>query len=231
MAPTHPNPPEIDVDWPEVYRVIPSQYPPVNVFETIYDTAEEMELAFAIEALTNRRLRQEAGELQLVPREDWVWGPGASVIMACFTHAGRNSRFSDGRFGVYYGAESLATAVAETRYHRERFLAATDEEDIEVTMRVYVNRVRRPLRDVRGPRFARLHDPDDYRESQRFAASWREKGAWGLLGPSVRREGGECVAVFRPPALTLPVATAHLRYCWSGAERRITHVFRVDTLG
>jgi hypothetical protein len=231
MPATFPVPPETAVDWPEVFRIIPSQFPPVNVFETIYETAEEMELAFAIEALTNRRLRQDAGELQLVPREDWVWGPGASVIMACFTHAGRVSRFSDGRHGVYYGAESLATAVAETRHHREVFLAATNEEDIELTMRVYVNRVRRPIRDLRGPRFTALLDPDDYAGPQRFAARWRGEGAWGFVYPSVRREGGECVAVFRPPALTLPTPTAHLRYRWDGAARRITHVFRIDTVG
>lgn len=232
MPPVFPEPPEVSVDWPEVVRIIPSQYPPINVFETIYDSADEMELAFAIEAMTNRRLRHEAGEVQLVPREDWVWGPGASVIMACFTHIGRASRFSDGGFGVYYGGESLATAVAETRYHREKFLAATDEEDIEVTMRVYVNRVRptHKLRDLRGVRFGRLLDPDDYTVPQAFGAKWRARQAWGLVFPSVRREGGWCVGVFRPPALTLPVPSAHLRYVWSRREGRITNVFRIDSV-
>lgn len=231
MSVAFPEPPETAVDWPEVFRIIPSQYPPVNVFEGIYDSADEMETAFAIEAMTNRRLRQEAGDVHLVPRNDWVWGPGASVIMACFTHIGRPSRFSDGSFGVYYGGESMATAVAETKYHREKFLAATNEEDIEITMRVYVNRVRRPLRDLRAPRYVRLLDPDDYTESHRFGARWKRADVWGFVFPSVRREGGECVAVFRPPALTLPIAAAHLRYVWSRREKRITNVFRIDTVG
>jgi hypothetical protein len=230
MSAVFPEPPETAVDWPEVFRIIPSQYPPVNVFEGIYETADEMETAFAIEAMTNRRLRQEAGDVHLVPRNDWVWGPGASVIMACFTHAGRPSRFSDGSYGVYYGGESMATAVAETKYHREVFLAATNEDDIEITMRVYVNRMRRPLRDLRATRYGRLLDPDDYAESQRFGARWKKAGAWGLVFPSVRREGGECIAAFRPPALTLPSASAHLRYVWSRRAKRITHVFRIDTV-
>jgi len=229
MSATH-KPPETAVDWPEVFRIIPSQFPPVNVFEGIYDSADEMETAFAIEAMTNRRLRHESGDVHLVPREDWVWGPGATVIMACFTHTGRSSRFTDGSYGVYYGADSMATAVAETKYHRERFLAATDEEDIEITMRVYVNRVRQPLLDLHGPRFARLLDPDDYKAPQQFGARWRKENAWGFLYPSVRREGGECVAVLRPPALTLPVPSAHLRYVWSRRERRITSIFRIDTV-
>jgi RES domain len=222
------EPPETAVTWPEVFRIVPSQFPPINVFEAIYDSAEEMEAAFAIEAMTNQRLRHEAGEVRLVPRDDWVWGPGASVIMACFTHTGRLSRFSNGDYGVYYGGESLATAVAETRYHRERFLAATEEEDLEITMRVYVNRVREPLRDLRFPRFRRLLDPDDYSKSQPFGAKWRACDVWGLVYPSVRRTEGECVAVFRPPALTLPVPSAHLRYVWSRRERRIVNVFRID---
>lgn len=229
MAASH-KPPEAAVDWPEVFRIIPSQFPPVNVFEGIYASADEMETAFAIEAMTNRRLRQESGDVHLVPREDWVWGPGATIIMACFTHAGRPSRFTDGSFGVYYGAESMPTAVAETKYHRERFLAATNEEDIEITMRVYVNRVRKPLLDLRGPHHGRLLDPADYTAPQRFGARWRKENVWGFVYPSVRRDGGECVAVLRPPALTLPVPSAHLRYAWSQRERRITNVFRIDTV-
>lgn len=230
MATPQNEPPEVAVNWPEVYRIIPSQFPPVNVFEHIYDTADEMELAFAIEGLTNRRLRHEAGDIRLVPREDWVWGPGASVIMACFTHTGRASRFSNGDYGVYYGADTLATAIAETRYHREAFLAATNEDDIEITMRVYVNRIRQPLRDLRGQEFVSLLDPDDYGAPQAFGAQWHEKRAWGVVYPSVRGTGGTCVGAFRPPALTLPVPSAHLRYVWKQKERRITDVFRIDVV-
>lgn len=230
MSGNAPKPPEVAVDWPEVFRIIPSQFPPVNVFEGIFDSPEEMEAAFAVEALTNRRVRQEAGLLQQVPRADWIWGPGASVVMACFTHTGRPSRFSDGAHGVYYGAESIATAVAETRFHRERFLAATDEDDLELTMRVYVNRVCRPLRDLRGPGHEALLGPDDYGPPQAAARRWRAEGAWGVVYPSVRRARGECVAVFRPPALTLPTPSAHLRYVWKRSERRIVDVFRIENL-
>ena len=231
MPKTLPVPPEVAVNWPEVFRIVPSQYPPVNVFEGIYDSPDEMEMAFAIEAMTNRRLRQEAGDIQLVPRDDWVWGPGASVIMACFTHTGRASRFSDGVHGVYYGAESMPTAVAETKYHRERFLAATDEEDIEITMRTYVNRVRRPLHSLDGDAYRSLMNPNDYTASQAFGREWMEQGAWGFVFPSVRRPTGGCVAVFRPPALTLPVQSSHLRYRWNRRAGRITDVFEIGTIG
>ncbi|MGH8019534.1 MAG: RES family NAD+ phosphorylase, partial [Opitutaceae bacterium] len=128
-------------------------------------------------------------------------------------------------------ADTIATAIAETRYHRERFLAATNEEDLEITMRVYVNRIQQPLLDLRGRGHAKLLGPDDYRPSQKAGATWRGGDAWGLVYPSVRRAGGDCVAVFRPPALTLPVPSTHLRYLWSQRAQRITNVFRIDLVG
>jgi hypothetical protein len=90
--------------------------------------------------------------------------------------------------------------------------------------------MREPLRDLRFPRFRRLLDPDDYTPSQVFGTKWRARSAWGFVYPSVRRAEGECVAVFRPPALTLPVPSAHLRYIWSQREQRIVSVFRIETV-
>lgn len=63
------------------YRLVPSHFPTVHVFEDCYDSAEELEVAFEIEALTNDRLRQEAGNLYLVPLEEWVTGAGATRVL------------------------------------------------------------------------------------------------------------------------------------------------------
>ena len=81
------------------YRIIPSQFPPINIFEKIVDP-EQLEAAWYLESLTNDRLREQAGDLNLVPDEDRVSGRGSSIVMAAFTHIGRESRFSDGSFGV-----------------------------------------------------------------------------------------------------------------------------------
>ena len=89
---------------------------------------------FAIEALANPRMRDELGELQLVPPEERVSGPGATPVMAAFTHLNpEGSRFSDGSYGVYYAAHSLATAMAEVSHHRAVFLRRTDEPAIDST--------------------------------------------------------------------------------------------------
>jgi RES domain-containing protein len=207
--------------------VIPSQFPPVDIFEGIYDTDEERVLAFAIEGMTNPRLRAEAGDIALVPPGEWLTGPGASPVMAAFTHTGKPSRFTDGSFGVYYAARTLATAIAETSYHRAKFLAATGQPDQEITMRVYSGTLAAPLDDVTLERFSHLLDPDDYSVPQAFAAGRRSGGSDGLLYPSVRDPGGLCVAVFRPKALKLPKQRMHLRYVYSAAARAIRSVLEI----
>jgi hypothetical protein len=215
-------PPAVRLRWQKIYRVVSAKHPPINVFENIV-AARQMDMAWYIEGLTNDRLRDESGVAPLVAPEDRVHAPGASIVMAAFTHIGRPSRFSDGSYGVYYAARTLETAVRETAYHRARFLAATQEAPGEIDMRAYVSRPLKPLRDVRGPKFASLHDPNDYGASQAFARPLRDAGEWGLVYRSVRHEGGECIAAFRPQAVSIPVAGAALAYVWDG--RKIAQVY------
>ena len=221
-----PQPPLVAPDSRRQYRIVPAQFPPIDLFESILDP-DELALAFDIESLTNDRLRDQAGDIRLVAPEDRLSGPGSSPVMAAFTHIGNPSRFSDGRYGVYYAGRSLATAIAETRYHRQRFLRLTAEPSCEITLRVYVGRIAKPLHDVRGEAYAELHSPDDYAPSQRFGAFWHAQASWGLVYRSVRDPGGECIAAMRPPAVSIPHQGPHLRYVWDGRQQRITDVLEV----
>lgn len=221
-------PPLAEPQWPKAYRIVNSSFPPIALFEDVLDP-EDLEIAYALEALTNDRLIEQAGVLARVRPEDRLSGPGSTPVMAAFTHIGKSSRFTDGTFGVYYAASSQAAAIAETCYHQERFLAATHEADLELTMRTYVNRVVKPLHDVRDG-FAHLHqpDPEAYGPSQTFAQQLRESESWGMLYNSVRLPGHECVAAFRPPAVSIPKQGKHLRYVWSASQRRISYVFEIS---
>jgi RES domain len=214
---TRSEPRHIALRWQKSYRVVAARHPPINVFENIVEP-RQLEMAWYIESLTNDRLRDEAGSAPRLGKHERVQGPGASIVMAAFTHIGRPSRFSDGSYGVYYAAHSLETAVRETAYHRARFLAATHEPACEVDMRAYVGRPVQPFLDVRGARYNDLHDPDSYAESQAFAKPRQERGEWGLVFRSVRHEGGECIAAFKPQAVSIPVAGAALAYVWDGQK-------------
>ena len=125
------RPPVSELDWEHQYRIVSSEFPPINFFETLVEPGL-MEELFYLEGLTNDRLRDAVGAIALVDPEDRVSGPGSSPVMAAFTHIGVESRFSDGSFGVYYAAKSLRTAIEETKFHRARFLAYTREDAGEI---------------------------------------------------------------------------------------------------
>jgi hypothetical protein len=64
------------VQWQPSYRLIASRYPTVSLYDAIADPAD-LDVVFAIESLTNPRLRNELGQLQLVPPEERVAAPAA----------------------------------------------------------------------------------------------------------------------------------------------------------
>lgn len=210
--------PQTTLKWPATYRIIPSKFPPINFFENLTDP-DLLEELFYIESLTNNRLRDEVGDITLVPKSDRVVGAGSSIVMASFTHIS-SSRFSNGTFGVYYAARDLETAVKETAYHRAEFMRHTEQGPGDLTMRVYKSkRILKPLADVRSSAYEYCHTPNNYSESQAVGESLRQKEAWGIVYNSVRHRGGQCVAILRPPAVGLPVTqTKHLKYVWDGSD-------------
>lgn len=213
------------VEWAPCIRIVPSRFPPVDLFERVADPAD-LEAIYEVEALTNDRLREEVGDLALVPPEDRVVGPGASYIMAPFTHlAPGGGRFTDGTFGAYYTASNRATAVAETCYHRARFMAATSEPPIELEMRVLEATLSAVLHDVRPLTIDRpeLYLSEEYRPPQALGRQLRAAGSNGIIYRSVRLPAGECAAVFRPRALSDCRQAEHLIYFWDGT--RISAVF------
>ena len=218
-------------------------------------------MVFAIEALTNPRVRQELGALALVSPADRVSGPGATLIMAAFTHLNpEGSRFSDGSYGVYYAADTLDTAVAEVSHHRARFLARTAEPEIDVDLRWIQADLCQPAHDLRtaalssalsaagmsterrsdqppvppsdppsgraaerSAELSALYHPEHYAAGQALGRALREAGSLAVAYDSVRRAGGQCVAVFVARALAHARPAGHLSLHWDG--QRISHWF------
>ena len=214
------KPPLARVCWRPSWRLVSSRFPPAGLFDRVADPAD-LEAVFQVESLTNDRLRDAAGDIALVPPGERVSGPGTSPIMAAFTHLNRQgSRFTDGSFGVYYAARTLVTAIAETAWHRARFLAATREPPIEIDMRAYASDLDAELHDIRGARAAwrEVYDPDPaaYAAGQALARTLRADGSNGIAYDSVRDDGGECAAVFRPPVLGPARQRGHYCYVWDG---------------
>jgi hypothetical protein len=224
------DPPFTEVRWQPCFRVIPSRFPTIHLFERIADPAE-WDALYWLESLTNPRLRQEVGEIGLVAPEDRVFGPGATVIMAPFMHLNPGgSRFADSSYGVFYAAASLSTSIAETRFHREKFLRATRQEPIELDMRSYLADVAARFHDIRGMRavLPAIYDPDSYVSSQELGRGLRRGGSNGIAYESVRHPGGECLAIFRPRLIQSLRQGMHLRYAWDGT--RISRVYELRSI-
>ncbi|MEI6537664.1 MAG: RES family NAD+ phosphorylase, partial [Verrucomicrobiaceae bacterium] len=197
---------------------VPSRFPPINLFEAVADPAD-LDAVYQIEAMTNDRLREEVGDISLVPPDDRVSGPGSSPTMAAFTHLNpEGDRFTNGTYGVFYAGRAIETAIAETRYHRIGFLQATREPAQEIDMRVYAVDLEAELHDIRAMRESHpaYYHPTRYGVSQELALHIREGGSDGIVYGSVRDEGGECAAVFRPRLLSNCRQERHLCYVWDG---------------
>lgn len=220
MVSALPTPPLVSVPW-QTHRIIRSLYPPIDLFEDIADPAD-WELLAAAETKTNPRIMETIGTLALVPVSRRVGGDGASVVMAPFTHIStdRPGRFSDGSYGVYYAGDSRETAIVETAYHHGRFMAATAEPPGWTSdFRELIGRVTSDLHDITDASVygaCLVADPARYEEAQDFAARLRLSGSDGLVYPSVRHAGGQCIAAFWPDVVSIPTQASHLTYHWDG---------------
>jgi hypothetical protein len=205
--------------WAPAFRVIRTIYPPIDLFEDIADPAD-WELLVTAEAKLNPRIRDEIGNLALVPLARRISGATASIAMGAFTHVSLNrpSRFSDGTYGVWYCGDRLEVALTETAHHFQRFVRMTNEPAADADFRVLTCEIKA---DVVAPDAACL-DPDDWKPGQIFGRQARKEGLDGVLYASVRYPLGNAAAIFWPDCLTLPITqNQQLRYRWDGT--RMTH--------
>lgn len=211
--------------WTPSWRLVPSVFPPMSLFDRVADAAD-LEAVIAIESMTNARVRDEVGELALVPEHERQTGPGTTPIMASFTHINpEGSRFSDGTFGVYYAAKHIDTAIAETQFHREQFLARTNEPAMEIDMRSYASDIDCDLHDIRAQQTQcpEWYDRHAYAHSQALATQLKTVQSNGIVYDSVRHDGGECVAIFKANVPKPVVQGSHYCFCWDGTA--ITHTY------
>jgi len=196
-----------------VYRIILARYPQIDLFERV-SSPQDWEVLYAVESLTNPRLRDEVGDIRLVPAEDRVYGDGASWIMAAFTHPpvdGRGGRFNRD-FGMYYCAAEEAVAIAESSCNRARFLRESRIDKTTQEMRVVRAQLGpATLHDVRQLIGAAIYDPDDYGEAQTLGHALRAAHSNGIHYQSVRSKG-ECYGVMRPKVLSDAIHWRYLRY-------------------
>ena len=131
---------------------------------------------------------------------------------------------------MFYAANGLDTAIADTTYHRERFMRATNQDRMDLDMRVYVVDLTAELHDLRGRRdeFPLVYHKENYAAGRHLAVTLRNDNSNGIAHDCVRRPEGACVAIFRPRVLSNCRQERHLCYVWDGA--RIAAVYEKRAL-
>ncbi len=220
MVTTPPPLPERAGGQEQAYRLINSKFPPIALFDDVAD-ASEFETLYQLQALTNPRLQNETGRLELIPRGEIPFGiPGCSYATAPFTHVNpEGSRFSDGSYGVLYLAASMDTALAEVRHHQELYWSKVAGLGFER----FTFRGLSCLLDESGmldatglPINDPIYHPSDYRYSRDFGRSIKQAGKPGLRYRSVRKEGKACWALMTPRPVASIVQAAHYEMIWNG---------------
>ncbi|HWL40024.1 MAG TPA: RES family NAD+ phosphorylase [Gemmatimonadaceae bacterium] len=210
--------------WKQSTKLVATIFPPVDVFEEVADAAD-LDALLALRARTNPVLNERIAPALAIPPGDRAYGPGAGYVMAPFAYPSPDgTRFGapavrGDSLGVYYAARDEATAIAEVKHHRVAFLRATrapaQDLDFEV-LKAAIKGTR--FFDLRGRQsdYRTVYSPTDYSASQKLGAELRGRDADGIAYDSVRREGGECVAVFRPRCVGSCRTVKQLIFRWDG---------------
>jgi hypothetical protein len=215
----------------QAYRLVNSKFPPIALFDDVADAAE-FDTLYQLQALTNPRLHNETGRLELIPRTEIPFGiPGCSYAISPFTHVNpAGSRFSDGTFGVLYLASTMDTALAEVRYHQDQYWSKVHglNYDRFVFRGLSCRFNEAGMLDATSvPMTDPIYDPDDYAQGRRLGRSVKASGKPGLRYRSVRKEDQECWALMTPKPVLSIVQTAHYEMIWNG---RISSVSLVSAI-
>lgn len=202
------------------YRLVNSKFPPIAIFDDVAD-ADDFEDLFALQTLTNPRLLNEIGRLELIPRQEIPFGiTGCSYATAPFTHVNpAGSRFSDGSFGVLYLADSIEAAIAEVRFHQQRYWSGVP--DLRYDRFVFRGLVTQfdeggVLDALPVPRTDAIYSPTDYTVARQLGRTARRMRAPGLRYYSVRQPGAVCWGLLTPRPVHSMVQTAHYEMIWRG---------------
>jgi hypothetical protein len=185
---------------------------------------DDLESLLVVLAVTDRLARDAAAAFIALPPTTRYHGPGAAAVMMPFLHP-HTSRFSSGRYGVLYGAESTETAAAEvSHHHAHRLRAVRAPGGATVVLALWAFTVNTEVADLRG-HAAAIYNPEDYRAAQSLGQRLRHQGAVGIRYRSVRRAPGECLGIFVPRVVDNMEKRDDWRLVWNG--KAISEILRV----
>ncbi|HEY3823832.1 MAG TPA: RES family NAD+ phosphorylase [Bryobacteraceae bacterium] len=229
--------------WQDSHRLIPSLFSEGGtVLSTVAGNAKELEDLVLLDGATNDRVQSEQRGAIGISTFELVYGvPNAHVVNAAYAHPNESGgRFNDNMRGAWYAAQSQEASIAEVVYHKGRRL-----NDIVVPGQPG----NRPQRDVSTyddwladfkaefhvldppEGFAGFLEPEPvpqcYAASQGLAHRLLNEGSNGLVYPSVRYPGANCIVCFRPALVHDPHRSERLEISLTANDRGYDYATRV----
>ncbi len=205
----------IDDEW---HRLIPSRFPPVDVYDR-FGSAELKTIAKEVEDKTNPRLRAKA----------WLLGKASdlgesSPRLQNWNHAPfayRNpegSTFLNASYGVLEVVLGERAGLAWALHRREAFLGRTQEPPMDLDMRLLVTRVHGDFVDL-------IEERIDVSQAQRWNLGERlyKDNSKGILFHPPEQSWVTALAIFDNRVLGRTVQGAHYRFVWDG--QRVSKVY------
>ncbi|MEM6889768.1 MAG: RES family NAD+ phosphorylase [Pseudomonadota bacterium] len=200
------------------FLLIPSRFPPIRLYERI--AGDFHDAVTDLEALTNPRLRQKEQIIEASALDDkspslqnWNHAP-----FAYFNPEG--SWFFPPQTPCLEVSADIQTALAVSVAKRTRFLSQTDQDKLNLDMRVLSRRISGRFLDARG-----LDVPMD--EAKRWALGEEifARDVDGVIFNSLERPIGDRYAVLNGDCLERAVQGDHYRYVWDGSEIKELYSF------
>lgn len=186
------------------------------------DTADELALLAEVEGATSSRLIAEDRGIGALSADELVHGvPHARFINASFAYARprQPNRFNPANRGAWYAALDPETCIAEVGHHLTAALADAGDFDAVVEYGEMIASMSGIFIDLRATGDHPALDPDPatgYPAGNAMAQQVRAQGHNGIVYPSVRHQGGTCIAALWPNVVQSVVQGAMYRLTWSG---------------
>lgn len=203
-------------------RLVPSARLRKAVLAPLADTGAEEALLAEIEGATSSRLIAEERGLAGLSADELVHGvPHAKFINASFAYSRprQPSRFNPAERGAWYAALDVATCLAEVGFHLTQALADAGDFDAVVEYGEMIASMSGVFVDLRTSPAHPALDPNPaagYPAGNALVAQARADGHNGIIYPSVRHQGGTCIAALWPNVVQSVVQGAMYRLTWAG---------------
>jgi len=203
-----PRIPVRHINLENTHRLIPAKYSKGGtVLSRLTGDEQMLDELLELDGATNDRLLGEEGLLPGIGVHELVFGIDyAHIVNAAFTHAAPDGgRFNTSTRGAWYAGLERETSLAEVAFHKQRQLEeiAWLEDEIAI-FDDYLADFTMPAHDLTGgrPQFRKYLRPgpipECYVEPQALASDLMARQSNGILYPSARRAGGQCLVCFRP---------------------------------